>query len=143
MSLRYLLDTNILSEPLRLRPNPNVMARLQQHSEEITTATTVLHELLFGCYRLPASKKRDKIEQYLNDVIQSNITLLPYDINAATWHALERARLATLGQTPPFLDGQIAAIAKINSLILVTGNVLDYQNFTELQIENWYDNSNR
>lgn len=142
MSLRYLLDTNIFSESLRLRPNSNVMAKLHQHDEEIATATIVLHELLFGCYRLPASKKREKIEQYLNDVLQSNFILLPYDINAATWHAEERARLVALGQTPPLLDGQIAAIAKTNNLILVTRNVSDYQNFTELQIENWYDNNN-
>jgi tRNA(fMet)-specific endonuclease VapC len=74
----------------------------------------------------PAPTKREKIEQYLNDVIQPNITLLPYDTNAATWHAIERARLAALGQTPPFADGQIAAIAKANNLILVTGNVSDY-----------------
>jgi tRNA(fMet)-specific endonuclease VapC len=119
------------------------MARLHQHDEEIATATTVLHELLFGCYRLPVSKKREKVEQYLSDIIQANITLLPYDVNAATWHASERARLVALGQTPPFSDGQIAAIAKTNNLILVTGNVSDYQNFTELQIENWYDNGNR
>jgi len=143
VSLRYLLDTNILSEPLRLRPNPNVMARLHQHDDEIATATVVVHELLFGCYRLPTSKKRERIEQYLDDIVQSNITLLPYDINAAKWHASERARLATLGQTPPFADGQIAAIAKANSLILVTGNASDYQNFSELQVENWYDSSNK
>jgi tRNA(fMet)-specific endonuclease VapC len=143
VSLRYLLDTNILSEPLRLRPNPNVMTRLHQHDDEIATATTVFHELLFGCYRLPTSKKRERIEQYLDDIVQSNITLLPYDIDAAKWHANERARLATLGQTPPFADGQIAAIAKANNLILVTGNASDYQNFTELQVENWYDNSNK
>jgi tRNA(fMet)-specific endonuclease VapC len=142
VSLRYLLDTNILSELLRLRPNSNVMEKLHQHDEEIATATVVLHELLFGCYRLPTSKKRDKIEQYLNGIIQSHIPLLTYDTNAATWHAHERARLVALGQTPPFLDGQIAAIAKTNNLILVTGNISDYQNFTELQIENWYDNSN-
>jgi tRNA(fMet)-specific endonuclease VapC len=142
VSLRYLLDTNILSEPLRLRPNPHVMARLRRHDKELTTATTVLHELLFGCYRLPASKKRETIEQYLNHIIQSNITFLPYDANAATWHASERARLIALGQTPPFSDGQIAAIAKTNSLILVTRNISDYQNFTDLQVENWYDNSN-
>jgi tRNA(fMet)-specific endonuclease VapC len=81
--------------------------------------------------------------EFLNLELLPNITLLPYDTNAATWHAIERARLAVLGQTPPFADGQIAAIAKANNLILVTGNVSDYQNFTELQIENWYDNSNQ
>lgn len=57
MSLRFLLDTNILSEPLRPIPNPNVMEKLRQYENEIATATIVYHELLFGCYRLPESKK--------------------------------------------------------------------------------------
>jgi tRNA(fMet)-specific endonuclease VapC len=36
-------------------------------------------------------------------------------------------------------DGQIAAIAKVNGLILVTRNISDYQEFLDLRIENWFD----
>ncbi|NJR69696.1 MAG: type II toxin-antitoxin system VapC family toxin [Synechococcales cyanobacterium CRU_2_2] len=51
---------------------------------------------------------------------------------------LRCAKLLGLGQVPSFLDGQIAAVAQINSLILVTRNVSDYQGFVGLQIENWF-----
>jgi predicted nucleic acid-binding protein len=51
--IRFLLDTNILSEPLRPRPNLEVVTMLQQQEGAIATATVVFHELLFGCYRLP------------------------------------------------------------------------------------------
>ncbi|MDI9635361.1 type II toxin-antitoxin system VapC family toxin [Kamptonema cortianum] len=142
MSLRYLLDTNVLSEPLRVSPNSNVMAQLQQHQQEMAIASIVWHELWFGCCRLPESKKRQAIEQYLQQVIHRNIPILPYSADAAQWQATERARLASIGLTPAFADGQIAAIAKTNNLILVTGNVTDYQNFSQLEIENWYDSSN-
>lgn len=92
---RFLLDTNILSEPLRPRPNSNVVGMLQQHEGVITTATVVLHELLFGCYRLPAkSNKRQTIEMYLKREVRQKIPLLSYDVAAAEWFALERARLA-------------------------------------------------
>jgi tRNA(fMet)-specific endonuclease VapC len=46
--------------------------------------------------------------------------------------------LVKLGKTPSFADSQIAAIAKVNQLILVTNNVSDYANFNELPIENWF-----
>lgn len=41
MSLRYLLDTNVLSEPLRPKPNTSVMEMLRLHDGEVATATIV------------------------------------------------------------------------------------------------------
>ena len=138
MSLRFLLDTNVLSEPTRPIPNSNVVEMLERHKHEIATATVVFHELLFGCKRLPESRKRRIIESYLNEVVRVHIPMLPYDANAAIWHATERARLASIGKTPSFADGQIAAIAKVNEMILVTNNVSDFADFLDLKIENWY-----
>ncbi|MDJ0634050.1 MAG: hypothetical protein QNJ34_12745 [Xenococcaceae cyanobacterium MO_188.B29] len=43
-----------------------------------------------------------------------------------------------MGKTPAFVDGQIAAIAYTNQLILVANNVSDFQDFQGLQIENWF-----
>lgn len=60
---RFLLDTGIVSEPLRPRPNPRVLARLKRHREELAIASIVWHELWFGCYRLTASAKRDELER--------------------------------------------------------------------------------
>ena len=136
----FLLDTNIISEPLRSRPNPVVIRMLQQYSSDIATATVVLHELLFGCYRLPIeSNKRQIIEVYLQREIKQKIPIIPYDIAAAEWFARERARLTAIGKTPAYADGQIAAIAQVNNLTLVTNNVADYSNFQNLKIENWLD----
>ena len=136
----FLLVTNIISEPLRSRPNPVVIRMLQQYSSDITTATVVLHELLFGCYRLPIeSNKRQIIEVYLQREIKQKIPIIPYDIAAAEWFARERARLTAIGKTPAYADGQIAAIAQVNDLTLVTNNVADYSNFQNLKIENWLD----
>ncbi len=42
-------------------------------------------------------------------------------------------------QPPPFVDGQIAAIAYVNNLILVTRNIEDFKNFADLKLENWHD----
>ncbi|MFB2768745.1 type II toxin-antitoxin system VapC family toxin [Pelatocladus sp. BLCC-F211] len=135
---RFLLDTNIISEPLRPQPNTAVIQKLHQYEEDIVIASVTWHELLFGCYRLPASKRRDRIEQYLKEIVQPNIPILAYDEMAAEWFALERARLVKIGKTPAYSDGQIAAIAKVNALTLVTNNVSDYADFQELPLENWF-----
>jgi tRNA(fMet)-specific endonuclease VapC len=137
VSTVYLLDANVLSEPLRPKPNPNILDRLQAHQSAIATASVVWHELLAGCYRLPPSAKRTAIERYLSQVVAPSIPILPYDSAAAEWHALERARLILLGKTPPFADGQIAAVAKVNNLMLVTANVSDYAGFQVLKVEDW------
>lgn len=139
MTLRYLLDTNVLSEPLRPTPNERVMSRLRGAENEIATAALVVHELRFGAARLKPSKKRRTIEAYLDDVLRATVPVLPYDETAADWHALERARLVAAGQTPPFVDGQVAAIAAVNGLVLVTANVADYSAFSGLSVENWHN----
>ncbi|MEO1673262.1 MAG: PIN domain-containing protein, partial [Cyanobacteria bacterium J06631_2] len=66
---QYLIDTNILSEPLRLEPNHNVIARMKLNFAEIAIASITWHEILFGCYRLPPSKKRSRIEEYLRTLV--------------------------------------------------------------------------
>ena len=137
MTVQFLLDTNILSEPLQPRPNPTIMAQLQQWRHAIAIPAVVWHELWFGCYRLPPSARRTVIEQYLTGVVAGRLPILPYDQRAADWHASERARLSALGMTPPYADGMIAAIAMMNDLTLVTFNLGDYRAFDGLRITDW------
>ena len=135
--LRYLLDTNIVSEPLRLQPDEHILRQLQAHGEECAIASPVWHELWFGCRQLPPSARRSKIEHYLTHVIHPSLMILPYDAQAAAWHATERARLKASGRVPPFVDGEIAAVAATQNLTLVTLNEADYMHFVGLSLENW------
>jgi tRNA(fMet)-specific endonuclease VapC len=137
VSGRYLLDANVISEKIRPLPNPRTIERLNAHPDRLTTAAPVWQELVFGYQRLPASRRRRNIERYLTHIVRVTIPILPYDQAAAEWHAAERARLVGIGRTPPFVDGQIAAIAATNGLILVTANVGDFQAFNNLQVEDW------
>jgi tRNA(fMet)-specific endonuclease VapC len=137
VSLRFLLDTNIVSEAIRPFPIPAVLDKIEQNKGRVGIATVVWHELLFGLERLPPSRKRNALEAYLLRVVQATMPILPYDQAAAEWHARERARLVAIGRTPPFLDGQIAAVAKANDLVLVTANRAHFESFEGLQIEDW------
>ena len=136
--MKYLLDTNVLSEAVKADPNRKVMAMLERHQDEIATAAPVWHELLFGCLRLPVSRKRDMIETYLENVVLRNMDILPYDERSAEWHAQQRARLSMQGKVPSFVDGQIAAIAWVNGMILVTRNTHDFKSFEDIRVLNWH-----
>lgn len=138
MSPRFLADANVLSEPLKPSPNPSVLRQIETNRADLVTASPVWHELLYGCERLPESKRRATIEDYLWKTLASALVILPYDARAAQRHASERARLTATGRTPPFFDGQIAAIALVHDLVLVTRNVDDFSAFDKLRIENWW-----
>ena len=137
MSIGYLLDTNVLSEPIKSQPSTRILEALSEHDGELATCSVVWHELCFGVARLATSKKRSAIEAYLEEAVRSILPILPYDQEAAAWHARERARLSKRGRPPSAADGQIAAIASVNDLIVVTTNVKDFRRFKDLVVENW------
>ena len=135
--MQFLLDTSVVSEPLRPQPALGVLRALREHDGDASIPAPVWHELRFGAARLPPSRRRDAIEHFLEAVVLASFPVLDYDREAADWHARERARLSTAGRTPPFVDGQIAAIAYVNDLVLVTANVSDFENFRGLRVQNW------
>lgn len=137
MSVRYLLDTNVVSEPLLARPNPHAIAWLEANVERSAIAAVSWHELRFGAARLPRGRKRERLESYLEGVIRATYAVLPYAESEAEWHAVERARLVAAGKTPAFADGQIAATAQVNGFALVTGNVRDFTHFRGLEVLPW------
>jgi tRNA(fMet)-specific endonuclease VapC len=115
------------------------MTMLERHQDEIVTAAPVWHELQFGYERLPRLRKKEIIASFLHDILSRTMPILPYDKRAAEWHAEERARLVSRGVVPSFVDGQIASIAGVNGLILVTRNIVDFKPFSRLRLENWYN----
>ena len=119
--MSWLLDTNVLSELARPRPD----------------AAVVWHELRFGLVRLPSGRRRDALAAFVSG-LASRFPVLPYDLRAAEWHAVERARLERLGEPAPFADGQIAAVAVTNGLRLATRNVADFGVFADLTVESWW-----
>jgi len=137
VSICYLLDTNVLSEPIKSQPDMRILESLSKHDGKFATCSVVWHELCFGAARLTASKKRSAIEAYLEEAVRTILPILPYDQEAATWHARERARLSKRGRPPSAADGQIAAIASVNDLIVVTANVKDFRRFKDLVVEDW------
>ncbi|OBQ45285.1 MAG: twitching motility protein PilT, partial [Aphanizomenon flos-aquae WA102] len=65
MTVRFLLDSNIISEPSRPIPNTQVLDQLNRYRSEVAVASLVVHEILYGCWRLPASKRKDSLWKYI------------------------------------------------------------------------------
>ncbi len=137
--ISYLLDSNILSEPARLKPDDKVLQQLADHDGDYATAAIVWHELVYGCELLAASKRKKQLQAYLDMLLVNGLHVLPYDQAAADWYAKERARLQRQGLTCAYADGEIAAIAVTQKLTLVTRNTQDFQNFQNLALQNWFE----
>jgi len=135
----YLLDSNILSEPARLKPDDTVLNHFAQHDGEYATAAIVWHELVYGCELLASSKRKKQLQSYLEMLLLNGLIVLPYDQAAADWYAIERARLQRQGLTCAYADGEIAAIAVTQKLTLVTRNTQDFENFQNLALHNWFE----
>jgi len=137
VSLRFLLDAGIALEPIGPEPNERLLERMAEHSGTLAIAAPTWHELRFDCERLPKSRRKNLIESYLDTVVRVDFPVLPYDETAAAWHARERARLLAKGLEPAFAAGQIAAIAGVRGLVLVTSNRAAFADFADLQLDDW------
>ena len=117
------LDTNIISEPMRRAPDSGVVDWLngQKDTALFTTSITVM-ELRFGLARLPEGKRKGDLWAVLDFTLSRLIgpRILPFDtaaaIEAAEIAALAEAAGAPIGQA----DGQIAAIAKVHGFAVAT-----------------------
>lgn len=140
--LTYLLDSNILSEAAKITPNESVMQQLKKHNGTYATSAIVWHEMVYGCELLVESKRKTALKSYLSMLARSGLMVLPFDQQAAECYAKERARLKVNGLTCAYADGEIAAVAVSQNLILVTRNTEDFKNFHGLTLQNWFECKN-
>jgi tRNA(fMet)-specific endonuclease VapC len=134
--MTFLLDTNIFAALSQPKPHRGVERAFARHAGEVLTASVVVHEMWFGIERLPSCRRRTELERFMTEVV-AGVRVLPYGERAARWHAIERARLTTAGRPPPFLDGQIAAIAAVHDATVVSGNAAHFEPFEGLRVANW------
>ncbi len=132
----YLLDTNVFAALSQPKPQRVVERAFAKHARELVTASVVLHEMGFGIARMPRSRRRADLERFMAEIV-GPLRVLPYGERAAKWHAIERARLSARGRVTALADGQIAAIAAVHDAVLVTANVVHFDVFDGIRVENW------
>ena len=125
-----LLDTNVVSEPLKASCDKNVLSWLdEQVIETLYLSTISLAELRFGIAALPEGKRRDtlfsSLEQQVLPIFAGRI--LPFDEQASQAYATLRANARTAGRAIATADGYIAAIAVTHGLAVATRDTSPFE----------------
>ncbi len=131
----YLLDTNVLSELIRLRPNPFVEGRFETEPAELFTSVICIEEIRYGAKTGPPG---NKLWERCEAEVFPRLTMLPLDEALAIAAADLRAEWKAKGTPVGYRDGLIAVTAKENGLVLVTRNVRHFDHVEGLKLENWF-----
>ncbi|MDR1461719.1 MAG: type II toxin-antitoxin system VapC family toxin [Azoarcus sp.] len=121
-----LLDTNVVSEPMKAAGDANVLAWLDaQHIETLYLSTISLAELRFGIAVLPDGKRKNTLHSRLEERILPLFSgrILPFDAEASRAYAMLRARARSAGQAIAPEDGYIAATAVTRGFSVATRDV--------------------
>lgn len=137
------VDTNVISEPMRPAGNPNVERWLDSEmaAGRLFLASTSLGELLSGMGRMPLGKRRAELEIKLELELRTRFRrrVLAFDEAAARAYALITERARTRGIAVSIADGQIAAIAETNDMIVATRDVKPFRGVGLRVINPWED----
>ena len=132
MTLRYLLDTNIVIYVLKRRPI-EVLSTFNAHASRMAISAITLAELMHG------AEKSQRVSDNLLAIEDfcSRLQVLPYGAKAAQHYGAIRAALETIGQPIGVNDLHIAGHARSEGLVLVTNNVAEFERVPALEVENW------
>ena len=138
--MSYLLDTNVVTEWTKPRPNPGVIKWLAQVAEdEVFLSVVTFAELWHGIERLPAGRRRRQLDEWLRGELalrfEGRIVLIDGAI-ADEWGRLV-ARQEARGRPITAKDGLIAATARVHALTLVTRNATDFQVSVKAVLNPW------
>jgi tRNA(fMet)-specific endonuclease VapC len=104
--VKYVLDTNVVSKPIKAQPSGTALAYIAAHASELAIAAISWQEMHFGLNLLPAGSRRERIRAYLETRVRPTLPILPFDSAAAEWQARQRARWSQIGRTPAYADSQ-------------------------------------
>jgi predicted nucleic acid-binding protein len=123
------LDTNVLSEFMRIEPDSQVLAWVDaQPSMDLAISAITVAEVLHGIARLPFGKRKQKLEAHAMAMFEEDFAgrILPFDAHAAVEYATLVAGAETEGRAASMADAQIAAICRSHGALIATRNVRDF-----------------
>ena len=125
--MSYLVDTNVFSEPVKSKPDANVVAWLRANESSLYVSTITIGEMRRGIERLPSGRRKTQLRSWivaLCDCLKGRV--LSFNTSTAhVWGQL-KAKWDAAGIVIPSLDSQIAATAQRYQLTVVTRNTADF-----------------
>lgn len=127
--MSFLLDTNAVSEWVKPRPDPGLIGWMEAADEDRVFVSVIsLAELGYGVERLPAGKRRKRLEEWLRHELPLRFEgrILPIDSDVAEAWGKTVSRSEAAGRPIGVMDAFLAATAEVHRLTLVTRNVSDF-----------------
>ena len=131
--MRYMLDTNIVSEMIR-NPAGRAAQRARAAAEFVCISVIVAAELRYDCARNGSPQLLRRVEEFLSEV-----PVLPFDVPADSDYGGIRAELEAAGRPIGSNDLLIAAHACVLAATVVTANVGAFRRVPGLNVENWLE----
>lgn len=124
-----LLDTNLVSEPWKPRPDPHVVAWIDaQAVETLYLSAVTVAELRFGIAAMPAGKRRKILHERLEEELLPLFArrVLAFDLEASRAYADLMSKAKAVGQAINMADGYIAAVAAARGLSVASRDVAPF-----------------
>ena len=128
--MKYLLDTDVVSQYTKSRPDLRVDAWIERTDDrDLYLSAFTLAELSFGVQSLAPGKKRTRLEGWLNDDLSLQFfhRIIFFDLNIAARYGSLIAKAKQAGFSPGVMDTLIAATALTNGMLLATLNKNDFE----------------
>lgn len=128
--MSFLLDTDVVSELLKPRPDAGLVEWLAGTDEDhMFLSVVTLAELRYGIARLPTGRRRQRLEEWLHDELQPRFErrILAVDDNIALAWGDVTAECAAAGRPIEAMDALIAATARVFEFHVVTRNINDFE----------------
>lgn len=135
-----ILDTNVLSELMRSKPFPQVIAWVaKQSATELFTTSITEAEIFYGIELLPKSKRPEGLLAAAEAMFAEDFAgrIFSFDSDAARVFSKIAAHRRTLGRPISHADAQIAAIAQVRGAKLATRNAADFENCNVIVVDPW------
>jgi predicted nucleic acid-binding protein len=134
------LDTNVISEPVKINPDSNVTLWIKRHDGELALSSVVLGEMVLGVERIKADERSKKLQHYIANVrLRFHTRIFSFDAEAALYYGVLMGRSQRNGRPMSVADGMIAAIALRNKSKIATRNASHFEGINLEIINPWTD----
>lgn len=138
--MKYLLDTCVLSELIKKKPDQRVVEWISGIEEsKLFVSVLTIGEIHKGIEKLPRSGRREMLLRWVDEDLPERFRgrIIPFDLrSAAVWGKMQ-ATAEMAGKTMPIIDGMIAATAATHNLAVATRNISDMEAGNAVLINPW------
>lgn len=135
-----LLDTNVLSELMRAKPDPKVLAWVDaQPASRLMICSITVAEILYGIARMPDGKRKQGLLDIASAMFDEDFAgnILPFDADAAVHYAEIAAESEARGRVVDMADAQIAAIGRLHDAVIATRNIRHFESLGLALVDPW------